>query len=414
MGNANTVNTVNNNKCYNLSSIQGFNEIIKTDDECNSTILKLTKIKHNNTLYKLIKYDKSILKLHRKTNYGLCRSLILNKDDKVVCFAPPKSIELNDFIEKYPENNVGFIRFEEFIDGTMINVFYDDTISNWEFATRNKIGADTVFYTSITFRTMFLEALNVCNLDITKLNKELCYSFVLQHPNNRIVVPVTTSQIYLVAIYKINNEPNNIYVNYLDVFDHVSFFKEIGSSVKFPIEYPSNNETTYKSLIEKYTSADVPYNVVGVVIYNKVTGDRTKIRNSTYEYVRQLRGNQSKLQYQYITLSRNGCVNDFLKYYPEFELECLKFRENINLFTKALYVNYVSCYIKKDAPLLKFSPQYRTNMFKIHQLYITTLKKHKQKVTTEVVRNYVDNMSPAILMSCLNYHLKHYTNQKEK
>ena len=42
------------------------------------------------------------------------------------------------------------------------------------------------------------------------------------------------------------------------------------------------------------------YNTLGFVLINKVTGERAKIRNPVYEQVRQLRGNQPKLQFQYL------------------------------------------------------------------------------------------------------------------
>ena len=51
---------------------------------------------------------------------------------------------------------------------------------------------------------MFLDACNVNNLDFDQLDKKICYSFVLQHPKNRIVVPFTKMNIYLVACYLID------------------------------------------------------------------------------------------------------------------------------------------------------------------------------------------------------------------
>ncbi|MFY7730487.1 MAG: hypothetical protein ACOVRN_13285, partial [Flavobacterium sp.] len=108
-------------------------------------------------------------------------------------FAPPKSVPADSFIQKYPLTND--IRLEEFVEGTMINVFFDRTVGisgAWEIATRNTVGATSTFYKhsgAKSFRDMFMEAATMCHLDICKLDPELCYSFVLQHPGNRIVVP---------------------------------------------------------------------------------------------------------------------------------------------------------------------------------------------------------------------------------
>ena len=86
----------------------------------------------------------------------------------------------------------------------MINVFWDSNIGlsgAWEISTRNTVGAESSFYkspNSKTFRTMFLEAAINNNLDLDSLNKNFCYSFVLQHPENRIVVPFKAPQLYLI------------------------------------------------------------------------------------------------------------------------------------------------------------------------------------------------------------------------
>ena len=50
-----------------------------------------------------------------------------------------------------------------------------------------------------------------------------------------------------------------------------------------------------------YSSGNAGYNCVGCFLYSK-DGTRSKIRNASYEEVRKLRGNQPKLQFNYLTL----------------------------------------------------------------------------------------------------------------
>lgn len=398
---------------YNLSEIVGFNDLLKPDVICNSNILKLNKIESrtNNSVYKVIRYDKSLLCCDLIPSYGLCRSIILNSANNVVGFAPPKSIHADTFINKYPESvNEGNVQAQEFVEGTMVNVFFDPTIGvtgSWEISTRNTVGATSTFFkssSSKTFRQMFMEAANKCKLDINKLDTELCYSFVLQHPENRIVVPFSKSQLYLVGIYKINNMPNNITVDFFDIYEYTKFFRDdLATTVNFPIIY---NFEKYSDLIEKYGSMNTSYNIVGVIIYNKKTGERTKIRNPVYEQVRNLRGNQPKLQYQYLCLRKEGKVKDFLKYYPENKKEFSTFRDQVHLFTNTLYSNYVSCYIKKEKPLIEFSEQYRTHMFNIHQLYMNELREKKQFINNTMVQKYVNELHPSLLMYCLNFQMR--------
>ena len=406
-------------KPYNLSSIPGFNELIKNSDNCDSNILKLNKIEcltSNNQKYKVIRYDKNYLNLDLISSFGLCRSVILDCNDNVVCYAPPKSIPLDVFIRKYPYNNNNsssnnHLLAQEFIEGTMINVFWDKNVGlsgSWEIATRNIVGATSSFYKkypSKSFRTMFLEAANNNNLNLDRLNKLNCYSFVLQHPDNRIVVPFDHPQLYLVAVYTIDNWSNlnvvMVYPHKLENIKNDTYWQE--TTIKFPTIYKWNN---YDELINNYASMNTPYNVQGFVIYNEETGERTKMRNPIYEQVRRLRGNQPKLQYQYLCLRYEGRVNEYLKFYSENKNEFSIYRDQVHSFTNTLYNNYISCYIKKEKPLIEFPQQYRTHMYNLHQRYLNDLKNKNSHISNTEVIKYVNQLNPSLLMYCLNYHMR--------
>jgi hypothetical protein len=393
---------------YILSDIKGFNEILSCDVN-NLEILKLNKIESrtsNNSTYKVVRYDKNFLSIDLIPTYGLCRSVIINSKNRVVGFAPPKSIPSEQFIQRYSESTNGVVA-EEFIEGTMVNVFWDDSIGlegGWEISTRNTVGATSTFYKgkqSKTFREMFLEAARENNMEFSLLDKKYSYSFVVQHPDNRIVVPFKRPQLYLVAVYSIHNDNNVIAIDVHDCQQFKDLFSS--TSVKFPQIYSFNK---YSDLIQKYASMNTRYDCVGVVLYNKLTGERAKIRNPVYEQVRNLRGNQPKLQYQYLCLRKEGKVGEFLKFYPENKKEFSGFRDQVHLFTDTLFANYVSCYIKKERPLKEFSEQYRTHMFNIHQKFINELREKKQFITNTVVQKYVNELHPSLLMYCLNFQMR--------
>lgn len=400
--------------CANLSSIPGFNDMIYKDDKLESNILKLNKVEcrtSNNLKYKVIRYDKNYLCSDLISSYGLCRSVIVNSDNKVVSFAPPKSVVTDEFIKNYNDlnNDHDYIIAEEFVEGTMINVFWDPKIGltgSWEIATRNTVGATSSFYKSVgckTFREMFLEAAKENNLLLEYLNPLYCYSFVLQHPENRIVVPFKKSKLYLVDMYHIDNSnTEDIRVYKINIEDVKNMYWN-NANILFPQTYLFN---TYSELIEKYASMNSPYNILGVVIKNTQTGERTKIRNPVYEQVRSLRGNQPKLQYQYLCLRKEGKVADYLRFYPENKRDFSGFRDQIHLFTDTLFSNYISCYVKKERPLKEFSDQYRTHMFNLHQKFLEDLREKKLFVTRTVVIEYVNNLHPSLLMYCLNFHMR--------
>lgn len=404
---------------YNLSTIPGFNELVQSSNNQNSSnntsnILKLNKIEcktSNNATYSVIRYDKNFLTYDLVPSYGLCRSVILNNENKVVGFAPPKSISSEKFIKEYPYKTTGVVA-EEFVEGTMINVFWDTAIGlngGWEISTRNTVGATSSFYKSgsnksKTFRDMFLEAAKENNFILESLNPLYCYSFVVQHPENRIVVPFKKPQLYLVGMYSIfNNNNNDIIVQVFDPQIFQSCFVLTNSTIRFPQIY---NFESYSELIEKYGSMNTSYDIMGVVLHNKFTGERAKIRNPVYEQVRALRGNQPKLQFQYLSLRNEGKVKDFLQFYPENKKEFSTFRDQVHLFTDTLYTNYRSCYIKREKQLKEFSDQYRTHMFNLHQKYMTELREQKLFITSAMVQKYVNEMAPTLLMYCLNFNMR--------
>ena len=187
----------------------------------------IKKYTFNNTIYKIIKYNKEKLKQYqdKDTEYykimSKFRSVII-KNNQVVCYAPEKS-ENYEFFKSNNKSDECWI--EDFIDGTMINVFYIN--NSWEIATRSSVGGNILFFNDVknyeyfnefqgnenlknlTFRTMFFEACQLNNFDLNTLDQRYCYSFVLQHPLNRIVTPITNTLIYLVKVYEIQHPLKN-------------------------------------------------------------------------------------------------------------------------------------------------------------------------------------------------------------
>ena len=158
------------------------------------------------------------------------------------------------FTTKYPVEECWV---EEYVEGTMINMFYDEDKKDWELSTRSTVGGNISFYLQdkkdnaevrYTFRKMFLEACNVNNLDFDILNRDYCYSFVLQHPQNRIVTLITRPQLYLVRVYKIDSETYEI-----ETVDKKEYqYIKTDTEIKFP---PIFHPTCYQDIKKKYASS---------------------------------------------------------------------------------------------------------------------------------------------------------------
>lgn len=350
--------------------------------------------------YSIARYDKSLLQKDTNTTYGLWRSVIFPNDtEEVVCFAPPKSISPNTFLEKTARADMVA---QEFVEGTMINVFWDNRNHCWEMATRSIVGAANTFFAKTpvkTFREMFMEAAAETKLNLEELDKKHCYSFVLQHPENRIVLSFHKPHLYLVAAYTIMSAENGRIKIVVEDVRSIALHQN-QSTVSLPAVYAFE---TVEELIHKYCSWETPYTIMGVVIYNQATGERTKLRNPHYEYVRHLRGNQSKLEYQYLTLRKERKVGNYLTYYPEHTGVFQLFRTQVHSFTKALHYQYVQCFILKQTRFPDILPLYKHHVYQLHKLYLTELKEKKQSVTMSVVIPYVNQLHPAHLMYSLHY-----------
>jgi len=390
------LNNINN---LNMSNI--YNDKIDTDEKVKLESLKLSikKYTYKDNEYKIIRYDKGFLTDDLYTKIGLLRSVILNKNNEIIVFSPPKS-ESPDRFQKMYEPNECYA--EEYIEGTMINLYYDKLLGDWNLATRSTVGAKITFYKhnirdeNLTFREMFLQT---CDIDFNVLDKEICYSFVLQHKLNRIVKPIYDSTLYLVKMYKIENYN----VKEVEMNEEDKKLFETKYNVRFPKVF---NFDSYEKLQEDWASAKTSYKIMGIIVKHKDNGVRTKFRNLNYENVRRLRGNQPKLQYHYLCLRKEGKVKDYLHYYPENKHAFNEFRDMLHMITRILYTYYCQCYKNKEKPLMEFPSQYRTHMFKLHEIYTNKLKEGKKYINLGKTIEYVNTLHPSRQMFLMNYNLR--------
>jgi len=367
-------------------------KIVSSTEFSKSANLKVYK---QEELY-VIRYNKEKLNYNNYENLLKFRSVIT--DGKTVySVAPTKSQNLYDFMKS---NKFEDCVIEEFIEGTMINCFYHN--DEWKLATRSRIHANCKFnqLASKTFAEMFHEAMSLCNLHFSDLHKNYMYTFVLQHPENRIVVEFLKPTIVLVEM----KEYNGSIMKMIDI--HNKEFDYLRDIVIFPKILHYYN--SWDNLLQAMTQPDLHYTILGCMIKCKKTGRRAKIRNPTYEKVRHLRGNNPKIQFQYYNLRKMGKVRDYLYYFPEQSTEFQKLREDLHYWTLQLYDYYVMCYIKKEQSDLKLYPfQFRIHMYNLHQKYLTELRNMGYYVSKQVVIKYVNNLAPAALMYSVNYYLRH-------
>ena len=457
---------------YNLKSIEGFDRLLQLIQQQNSNKdkenqqsqsqsqnheeeiqkilnhLKLT-MKHWKTdtgMYSIIKYDKRGMGVTYEDykTIGMLRSVVVNEEGRVVCYSPPKSLYITDELEKHfdannimsglSDENTNEWYAEEFVEGTMINLFYSRGAGGeaWEIATKNTIGGKALFYSpknpkdeveireSDTFRNMFFDTCAKIGFEYDKLPQDVVYSFVLQHPKNRIVLPITEAAIYLIGVYRIAQDSDNQKIEVIQHSRH-GFLENIikCDKIKTPKALSLNEQGpgadyTFKNFKKEYASMNSAYNMMGIVFYNMVTGERMKLRNPMYEMVKNIRGTEQKLQLQYLTLRHGGRVADYLKAFPEYKSDFSYYRSQVHSFTRNLHQNYLDCYVFKKKPFADFPPQYKKHMFALNKKYIEELRENKNSVTFNYVVEFVNKLEPSALLFSLNYVVKEHKKEIQR
>lgn len=334
----------------------------------------------------LVKYNKNYIlenNILLDEDMKKCRGLIMDNNNNVVC-APPFKAELLDYFALLNPEEQKNIVYEEFIDGTMINIFY---YNGWHISTRSCIGANCKWYSKRNFSDLFEDCKN---FDIDQLNKDYCYNFVLKHPENRIVTKYDTSSIVLVGAYKIeNNKPLFLDLQVVQ--------KELNNiNIEIPKRYTFENFQQAWA----YGNTMLNYDNQGIILkHNNIRG---RIINPHYNYVKNLRGNGRNIKYLYFELRKDNFIDEFLNYYPEHRELFNSFQSELYAMTHKLFNYYQDFRVKKTIKYEDIEYQYRPLLYTLHGEYLNT----KNVVTFSRVKYFVNGMPSAQILFVLNYKLK--------
>lgn len=350
------------------------------------------------------------------------RSVILNTNTQApVSFSPVKSIPFAEFAEKYPTLSED-IQITEMAEGTMINLFYDTTVKLWQIATKSAVGGHYWYFNqnppgtsnpaiSKTFRKMFYDALRADYATplsdipfIAELNKDVAYSFVLQHPENHLVFRIDHPRLILVSMFLITHThtENTYHVELIPQYDFTTILPELpmySGMVNAPENIFCNEIQTTSALVHlEYEHKK------GIVITNTRTGERTKLDNPEYLKRKELRGNHPHLHYQYLALVHMGKVHEFLHYFPMYSHMFRQFYTQYQTFITDVHQAYVSYYIHRNTdtsiPKRHFIHAARIH----HSIFIPSLSTQKIVIKRKVVQEYFSKMDPREILFSLYYH----------
>ncbi len=360
------------------------------------SISEFVKVKHVQYGNEHTKYHYSIYNLENEflpnadLKNRIYRSAIMS-GHKLLALAPAKSLPNDNFV------SANKVSANEIIEGTMINLFWDPNLEEWEIATKKGIGGKYFFFRNKyegdleepeqkTFREMFLEVFALNNLQI---DKSYSYSFVMQHPSNHIVLPIVNPAVYLVHTYKMGDDNTYAYVNPKSHPNYDDFVKigvkfsrdfvlapgktleqQFVDSTNHVLDHIPNLEEALSNPLNEYTN-------IGVMITDQETGFRTAYYNKMYLEAKSLRGNNPNLHYQYLMLRKIGKVSEFLRYFPQYRKHFNKFLEHFTLFAERIHKLYWQVHVKKTIPVAEI-PEKHDKYFveKLH--YEVFLPRHKE------------------------------------
>ena len=337
----------------------------------------IVKKKDKNILIKYIKNDKSTL--------GLFRSVILD-ETKIVCISPPKSL---------PYNEKKSYKMYDFVEGTMMNVWYDKEMLR--IASKSIIDAENRFYESQKlFCEMFKECCDNSNFSFELLDKETCYSFVFQHPNNRIINTVDEPTLYLISAYKNNND---------NTFQKVKYSDLQYITNKSKVRMPSRYFTPVSDLVKKLQNKEVPLSNMGVVLVEDGSIYHSKVRNETFEIIKKFKMNNTKLINTFLNLKRKRMDSLYLKLFPESIQEFNQYLNDYHLLISYLYDLYYEINVSKSLDISKLNLACKINLRNIHTYYIQNLREKRIRINKKHIDEYVINLKNHIIIQLMNHRL---------
>jgi hypothetical protein len=231
----------------------------------------------------------------------------------------------------------------------------------------------------------------------------MCYSFVLQHPNNKICLEIKEPTVYLVAVYLLENpvnEPSYAKLIAPEYYKKWHIFKNAASVIRFPQQI--DREKNLNDIICEELSVQRVVNNRGVMITHLKTGEMFEVQNIEYLKLFKRRNKHNDILYKYLCILRLDKVKEYLKFYPLEKKSFLRCTVQFNEFVSNVYGSYVSKYILKKN--IKIKKIYHTHIYKIHHnIYLPSLRcdKDKKNITVNMVREYFIKYEPHVLLSFL-------------
>lgn len=331
----------------------------------------------------------------RTPGVGMFRSVVWDTVANLpVCVAPVKAED------GAPPLNKTFTSIQDFLDGVLMQVYVtaaEPTVLR--VCSRTKIGAGTGFYSSKTFSEMFTEciaATPVRTLDTLLMHlretmdtvsaSSAFASFVLQHPEHRIVAKIHSPDINMVHMGTVSATGLVTMMEQAAEWPPALRRLQISS---YPVK-AFGSEDEIQDLMRR-TAVQNGFRWQGLV-FKDGTGARWRLRSPGYLTIRTLRGSEATEVDRFLRLRNEGQVLEYLKHYGEERKNFWAFESILRERTADILSAYSAVH---KAHTLKFSElpaAYKTPVHLLHVEYLNVLRQKKHTVQLNTVIGIVNGL----------------------
>ncbi len=315
------------------------------------------------------------------------------EDDHVVAYSYDFIHDYNESMKEQFVQNWNKYRVERVIDGAVVRVFFFN--NRWNVATLKCVDATDAYWSSKkSFRDLFEECAVSDGLDYSKLNQKFCYTFIIQHPHNHMVVNYSAPTLmHLCTVDVSQGIPTYVSTNDTGI-------TSVGT-VKFK---------SFQVMEEELARPEtVPFNKgssLGFIVINNETGERTRMERREYTRARTMKSNCANINYRvleiifedyrlYQTDPSNNHVRkaEFLQFFPQYKKHFHLMETNLHDIVDKLYKAYVDVYVKRAQSLPP--PQTLIELVRKHifdEIYLNFLEDN-QSITPGKVNRVIKNQN---------------------
>lgn len=348
--------------------------------------------------YAIVRYDKKTSDM-KAEHVGAFRSVVWDTEtNRPVSVAPVKG-------ERGLPVDVA-VHVSDFVDGVMVNLWSStvDGVSSQALATRTALGATGRFYSERSFADLFAEVPGAATLTAGLAAGEFV-SVVLQHPEHRIVQPVTQPSVTVVMMGLVAADGTvtlqfqpSVWAESLRAYGPRVFSEGNTKTFKKPAEVLSEVQS------QAYLETAGWQGLVFQEFSEGAGGRRWRVRNSTYVMLRGLRGGEPTVKARFARLRAAKQAKAYLKYYTEDTAAFWDCEQQLRAATTKIFEYYGKLHKTKEVKWQQVPVSLRAHLYALHGKYVKELREKKQTVTREVIVEYVNALPAEQMYGLLREH----------